>query len=222
MFMNDTSLFTMCERGLVTPFDPDNPRIDGPTVDLTLSNKFFDRAEGEWKDSQGVKTRKFAPLPTLGNPLVYSVEKEPGFFFQKHCPWLCVTQEQVHMPMRCLGILSGRTTWAREFLQVVYAGFVQPGHANVLVLEIKYDGEKDGLWVPIGAPIVQMAVAQLISNNAQAYRPNSEMNVPYPDGDQPPTTALSQDGSVATEERMLRDFVREIHQSPESPPQGKE
>lgn len=78
----------------------------------------------------------------------------PGEFVNV-CTW-----EWVEIPPNLVGILVGKSSWARKGLQVESAGYVDPGWKGRLTLELKNLG-KDRLTIPVGGPIAQLRLETL-------------------------------------------------------------
>ena len=74
-------------------------------------------------------------------------------------PGECVlahTVERFHIPSYLVARVEGKSTWARRFLTVHSAGFIDPGFHGDITLEFKNDG-REPIVVPIGATIAQVS-----------------------------------------------------------------
>lgn len=75
--------------------------------------------------------------------------------------------ERVRIPSDALARVEGKSTWARQFLTVHSAGFIDPGFHGDVTLELKNDG-KMPLSLRPGVPIAQISFCDLA---APALRP---------------------------------------------------
>lgn len=75
--------------------------------------------------------------------------------------------EAVCLPDNVVARVEGKSTWARQFLTVHSAGFVDPGFTGDITLELKNDGKDNLILVP-GMTIAQISFQWLA---APAQRP---------------------------------------------------
>jgi len=88
--------------------------------------------------------------PASGDWVLY-----PGDFI------LGFVQETFCMPDNVMGEVSGKSTLAREGLQVHAAGLVDPGFCGGLTLELKNLHHADPLTLLVGEPIAQVKFSWL-------------------------------------------------------------
>ena len=69
---------------------------------------------------------------------------------------LGVVRERVRMPENVMGMVEGKSTNAREGLQVHAAGLLDPGFAGSITLELKNLHHRDPLELVIGEPVAQV------------------------------------------------------------------
>lgn len=81
---------------------------------------------------------------------------------------LASTVERVRIPTTLAGRLEGKSSWARRFLFVHAAGFVDPGFEGQLTLELVYMG-LEPLLLEAGAPICQLALMEVAGTVARPY-----------------------------------------------------
>lgn len=91
----------------------------------------------------------------------YWVEMPPG-----DCLLACLV-ERFSLPDNVVARVEGKSSWARKFLTVHSAGFIDPGFRGDITLELKNDGT-ERLRLPIGSPIAQVSFQFL---DAPARRP---------------------------------------------------
>lgn len=80
---------------------------------------------------------------------------------------LATLVERVAIPDNVVARVEGKSTWARRFLTVHSAGFIDPGFHGDITLELKNDGHTT-LWLEPGALIAQISFQWLA---APALRP---------------------------------------------------
>ncbi len=76
--------------------------------------------------------------------------------------------ERFSLPLNLVGRVEGKSTWARKFLTVHSAGFIDPGFTGDITLELKNDG-KVPLLLPVGANIAQISFQRLEAPARRAY-----------------------------------------------------
>lgn len=81
--------------------------------------------------------------------------------------WLACLVERFFMPDNVVARVEGKSSWARKFLTVHSAGFIDPGFRGDITMELKNDGHHPIHLVP-GAPIAQVSFQRL---DAPASRP---------------------------------------------------
>jgi dCTP deaminase len=77
------------------------------------------------------------------------------------------TVERFMIPDNVVARVEGKSSWAREFLTVHSAGFVDPGFKGDITLELKNDGHK---WLTLRAGMM-IAQVSFQSLSAPAMRP---------------------------------------------------
>lgn len=82
------------------------------------------------------------------------------------CVLACVV-ERFYMPDNLVARVEGKSTWARQFLQVHAAGFIDPGFHGDITLELKNEGHNLLVLTP-GEVIAQVSFQLL---DAPARRP---------------------------------------------------
>ena len=118
----------------------------GPaSIDLTLDNKFRIPNAKKINLTENTDYKKHTTLVKADK-----INLKPGEFI------LGITKEQIKLPEDVIGILTGRTRFARLGLGIhVTASLVQPGVNNKQVLEIKNLGNADLILKP-GLKICQL------------------------------------------------------------------
>lgn len=76
--------------------------------------------------------------------------------------------ERVAIPDNVVARVEGKSTWARKFLTVHSAGFIDPGFHGDIVLELKNDGWND-IELMSGVPIAQISFQWLAAPAERPY-----------------------------------------------------
>lgn len=79
--------------------------------------------------------------------------------------------EQVRIPADALARIEGKSTWARKFLTIHSAGFLDPGFCGDVVLELKNDSPVNLPLTP-GMTIAQITFADLAAPALRPYGTN--------------------------------------------------
>ncbi len=130
MFLGRKEILRLVKEGVIE-IDPfDEAAVGSVSVDLTLGNHFrvFSPDEVEVY-SEDIDVSRLGELVELEDHQY--IELKPGDFV------LGITKERIKLPENILGILSGRSRFARLGLMVhVSSNFIHPGSNNRQVLEI--------------------------------------------------------------------------------------
>ena len=147
---------TIIQRNLVTPCRDE--LVQGASIDCTLykSLKTF-----------GVKPGEYVDCATCLSPL----DEEPSEYFllEPKCFALAATQEVIKVPYDLVGFCAGKSSLARQGLQVEAAGLVDPGFEGQVVLEL-FNMSPWALKLYVGMPICQMYFSQLDASTEKPYQ----------------------------------------------------
>lgn len=155
MILGRKRILELIERGVIRiePFDPS--QVGPASIDLTLGNVFRILSDGDPVD---VRDDSFDPSrygELIEVPDGSYISLEPGTFV------LGITRERISLPPTIMGILSGRSRFARMGLMVhVSSSVVQPGSNNKQVLEIANLGCRTVRLYP-GVRICQIVLLQV-------------------------------------------------------------
>lgn len=122
---------------------PDNERISGITVDLTLGNKFrvFQDHAAPYIDLSGPKEQTEKALESVMSDEII-IEEDKAFFLHPGELALAMTHESITLPSDLVGWLDGRSSLARLGLMVhVTAHRIDPGWSGNIVLEFYNSGK---------------------------------------------------------------------------------
>lgn len=122
---------------------PDNERISGITVDLTLGNKFrvFQDHAAPYIDLSGPKAQTEKALESVMSDEII-IDEDQAFFLHPGELALAMTHESITLPSDLVGWLDGRSSLARLGLMVhVTAHRIDPGWSGNIVLEFYNSGK---------------------------------------------------------------------------------
>ena len=133
------------KRIKITPLNKKN--IGPASIDLTLDDKFRGLTFNKITLNEGIDYKKHTKLVKVSEIVL-----KPGAFV------LGITKETIKLPDDIVGILTGRSRFARLGLGIhVTASLVQPGVNNKQVLEIKNLGDSELILKP-GLKICQIVL----------------------------------------------------------------
>lgn len=122
-------------------------QVQPASLDVRLGNEFVDHVNG----------RRWSTVSGSGDYF----ELGPG-----ECVLGCII-ERFDMPDNLVARVEGKSSWARRFLKVHSAGFIDPGFKGDITLELKNEGQLNLLLAP-GMVIAQISFQYL---DAPARRP---------------------------------------------------
>lgn len=120
MILPDLEIITLAKRGLVTPFDLDF--VNPASLDVRLGSNLL------------------VELPSTDQLVPYSIaDRTPDkpHMLQPHEFVLAETLEQFHLPDCVAAQLALKSSRAREGLEHLMAGYVDPGYKGRLTLELQ-------------------------------------------------------------------------------------
>lgn len=151
MILSDRDLRkTQADYGIVEPFRDEH--VQPASIDLRLGDQFIVWAD----DGNGGMTQ-------VKVNVVDGISIAPGQFM------LGTTFEAVTIPTQLVGLIDGRSSWARLGVAVhITAGYIDPGFNGKITLELKNVGHSP-VWLPVGERICQMRLTQLTSPAETPY-----------------------------------------------------
>lgn len=154
MILVDFQIRNLCEAGLVTPFDP--ALVNPASLDVRLGEMILiESAQDGW-----------APLCIAGHCEASPWPLRPGHFI------LAETMEVFDMPACIAGQFLLKSSRAREGLQHLLAGWLDPGwHGSRLTMELKNVRQLHPvpLW-----PGMKIGQIKLLRTDAQPQRSYAE------------------------------------------------
>jgi dCTP deaminase len=142
------------EHSIVAPFV--DGHVQPASIDLTLGSEFI-----VWHGTLG--WGEYGPIEPFAVTRADGINIEPGQFL------LGATVETVTTPNHLVGLIDGRSSWARLGIAVhITAGYIDPGFHGQITLELKNVGHK-AVHLPVGARICQLRLTQLTSPAERPY-----------------------------------------------------
>ena len=161
MILSDLEIAQLCEcRELVTPFDP--AMINPASIDVRLGDSLLiESAQGPG----------LVPYPLHGHSEQNPYLLQPGQFV------LASTLETFNMPLKLCGRFMLKSSRAREGLQHLLAGWLDPGwHGSVLTMELKNIRQLHPISLWPGMRIGQVAFSRMSQRPAVSYAQTGRYN----------------------------------------------
>ena len=120
MILPDVEILALVRRDLVTPFDPE--LVNPASLDVRLGENLL------------------VELPTTTSLVPYSIagnSQENPFMLQPHEFVLAETLEEFRLPDCIAGQLALKSSRAREGIEHLLAGYIDPGYCGRLTLELQ-------------------------------------------------------------------------------------
>lgn len=104
------------------------------------------------------------------HPSGETMELDPNYAFPLRAGQCVLASlvERIQMPPDALARVEGKSSWARHFLTVHSAGFIDPGFHGDITLELKNDGHSD-LHLTPGVMIAQISFQWLAAAAKAPY-----------------------------------------------------
>lgn len=150
-----------------------NPPADRPEAGRVV---FVPRAR--WGDYGPIKDHQIQPASLdvrlgpdftthpVGNKFSLDPFSAPYLLEPGGCVLACLA-ERFSMPDNLVARVEGKSSWARKFLTVHSAGFIDPGFRGDITMELKNDGH-EVIQLHAGVPIAQVSFQRL---DAPARKP---------------------------------------------------
>ena len=120
MILCDTEIRALCERGLVSPYDP--ALVNPASLDVRLGCELLVEVD-EW--------------PTMISVDIGGHSQEIPYLLQPHEFVLAETLEEFQLPDCVAGQLALKSSRAREGIEHLLAGYIDPGYNGRLTLELQ-------------------------------------------------------------------------------------
>jgi dCTP deaminase len=162
---------------------PDNERISGITVDLTLGSKFrvFQDHAAPYIDLSGPKEQTEKALESVMSDEIV-IAPDQAFFLHPGELALAMTHESITLPSDLVGWLDGRSSLARLGLMVhVTAHRIDPGWSGNIVLEF-YNSGKLPLALKPNMKIGALSFETMTGAAAQPYTARKDAKYKNQDG----------------------------------------
>ncbi len=120
MILPDIEILSLVRRDLVTPFDPE--LVNPASLDVRLGENLL------------------VELPTTTSMVPYCIagnSQENPFMLQPHEFVLAETLEEFRLPDCIAGQLALKSSRAREGIEHLLAGYIDPGYCGRLTLELQ-------------------------------------------------------------------------------------
>ena len=159
MILPDHEIERLALAGMITPFNPD--QLNPASYDVRVAREHAIEYNAEARYLVGTQFKI----------IVGDINLEPGEFI------LAATMEIFHLPDDITAQFQLKSTWGREGLGHVMAGFCDPGwHGSALTMELKNYLRDSYIKIPIGECVGQMVFSRMESKPRKSYRETGQYN----------------------------------------------
>ncbi|NBQ50292.1 MAG: dCTP deaminase [Marivivens sp.] len=152
MILPDIEILSLTRLGLVTPFDPE--LLNPASLDVRLGeNLLVEREE----------------RPSLEPFSIAGYTKENPFMLYPHEFILAETLEEFQLPDCVAGQLALKSSRAREGIEHLLAGYIDPGYSGRLTLELQNARQLHPVFLWPGMRIAQIVFHKLSMLPAKDY-----------------------------------------------------
>ena len=156
MIVSDSSLRRLLAAGEIVVEPLEDYQIQPASVDLRLSNHFLK------VDENSVESI------TLDRPLSYIQIKREQIVIPPQTFLLAVTREFIRLPANITAFVEGRSSIGRIGLFIQNAGWVDPGFAGTITLEL-FNANRLPIRLQAGRRICQIVFARMDSAASRPY-----------------------------------------------------
>ena len=156
MIVSDSSLRRMLAAGEIVVEPLEDYQIQPASVDLRLSDHFLK------VDENSVESI------TLDKPLSYIEIKREQIVIPPQTFLLAVTREFIRLPANITAFVEGRSSIGRIGLFIQNAGWVDPGFAGTITLEL-FNANRLPIRLTAGRRICQIVFARMDSAASRPY-----------------------------------------------------
>jgi len=160
MILCDTEIRALCERGLVSPYDP--ALVNPASLDVRLGCELLVEVD-EW--------------PTMISVDIGSHSQEIPYLLQPHEFVLGCTEETFWFPSDIAGQFALKSSCARRGIEHLLAGYCDPGwHNSKLTLELQNARSKHPVALWPGMRIGQIVFHRMSQTPVQDYSVTGHYN----------------------------------------------
>ena len=156
MIVSDTSLRGLLASGEIVVEPLEDFQIQPASIDLRLGDHFLKIDENSVESI------------TLDKPLSYVEIKREEIVIPPHTFLLAVTREFIRLPADITAFVEGRSSIGRIGLFIQNAGWVDPGFAGTITLEL-YNSNRLPIRLSAGRRICQIVFARMDSPASRPY-----------------------------------------------------
>ena len=156
MIVSDSSLRDLLAPGEIVVEPLESFQIQPATIDLRLGDHFLKVDENS------------AEAITLDSPVPYVEIRKEQIVIPPHTFLLAVTREFIRLPADITAFVEGRSSIGRIGLFIQNAGWVDPGFAGTITLEL-YNANRLPIRLAAGRRICQIVFARMDSPASRPY-----------------------------------------------------
>jgi len=152
MILPDFQIRRLCEAGMVEPFDP--ALVNPASLDVRLGHKLL---------IEGAESRRMVSYPFHTH-----TEEEPYLLVAGQFV-LAPTLEFVRVPETCNAQFVLKSSRAREGIEHLLAGYLDPGFHGVITLELHNSRQLHAVPIWPGMKIGQLVFSQMLAPPERSY-----------------------------------------------------
>jgi dCTP deaminase len=156
VIVSDSSLRELLARGEIVVEPLEDFQIQPASIDLRLGDHFLKIDENSVESI------------TLDKPLAYVEIKREEIVIPPHTFLLAVTREYIRLPADLTAFVEGRSSIGRIGLFIQNAGWVDPGFAGTITLEL-YNANRLPIRLVSGRRICQIVFARMDGPASRPY-----------------------------------------------------
>ena len=152
MILPDIEIHQLCAAGMVTPFDPS--LVNPASLDVRLGHQLL---------IESCQSPQLVPYPLDQHSEADPYLLQPGQFV------LAQTVEFVRVPETCNGQFVLKSSRAREGIEHLLAGYLDPGFHGVITLELHNSRQLHPVPIWPGMRIGQLVFSQMLAPPERSY-----------------------------------------------------
>ena len=156
MIVSDASLRALLASGQIVVEPLEDQQIQPASIDLRLGDHFLKIDENSVESI------------TLDKPLAYVEIRKEEIIIPPHTFLLAVTREYIRLPADITAFVEGRSSIGRIGLFIQNAGWVDPGFAGTITLEL-YNANRLPIRLTSGRRICQIVFARMDGPASRPY-----------------------------------------------------
>lgn len=157
MILSDKAIMSMLQKGTLSISPLQDDQIQPASVDIRLGNTF------------SIVEDSSAAILTLSEKIIYKEIRAEKYLLMPGQFVLATTKEYIKLPNNLTAFVEGRSSLGRMGLFIQNAGWVDPGFAGEITLEL-FNANRCAIELQTGRRIGQLVFAQMDQEALHPYR----------------------------------------------------